>query len=172
MKIYEDTRNQKGKHKNINAQLEALGHEVYRQGLDVGDYTEVNNQTVCIDTKKDLQEVAGNLSGGIERFKREGIRAQERGKKLIVLIETEDAKNVDDVERWTNPRLVRWLKIKNAHAKGKALNVKISKKPPIKGSSMAKTMRTYEKEYGIEWRFCSPENTGTVIAEVLQEKQV
>lgn len=88
MIIVEDTRNQVSKHKELNDTLTAKGFTIVRSKLFVGDYTRLDNQTVCIDTKKDINEIAGNICGKQhERFKAECIRARDNFIKLIVLIE-------------------------------------------------------------------------------------
>ena len=167
MIIIEDTRNQIGKHKNINEQLIALGHRVVRSKLYAGDYAKAVDQSVCIDTKQGLQEVASNLTQQHARFRAECIRAQEAGIKLVILIEEPGIGGVMDVESWVNPRLVRWCKIRNAQAKGKSKNIKIPKLPPVNGERLMKAMFTMTDKYGVEWVFCSKDRTGAEIVRLL-----
>ena len=88
MIIVEDTRNQITKHRLLNDTLTAKGITVVRSKLFVGDYTRLDNQTVCVDTKKDIDEIAGNICGKQhERFREECIRARDNFIRLIVLIE-------------------------------------------------------------------------------------
>ena len=54
MVILEDSRNQIGKHENINAYLKSVGVDVIRTKMLVGDYTLPADQSVCIDSKKDM----------------------------------------------------------------------------------------------------------------------
>ena len=59
MIILEDTRNQVGKHDKKNEYFQQNGIEVRRTKLYCGDYTLPTDQSVCIDTKKDIQELIG-----------------------------------------------------------------------------------------------------------------
>lgn len=155
MVIIEDTRNQIGKHKNINDQLAELGYKVVRNALSVGDYTYAVYQGVCIDTKSGLPEVAGNMVQDHARFRKECMRAQELGIHLVVLIEEGGIQSIDDVEKWQNPRLARWRKSSG-------------KKPPINGDRLAKSMRTMAEKYGVRWDFCDRSGTGAKIIEILE----
>ena len=88
MILLEDTRNQVGKHDKKNEYFSKNGIEVRRTKLYCGDYTLPTNQSVCIDTKKDIQELIGDICGkSHERFRNELIRAQESNIKLIILTE-------------------------------------------------------------------------------------
>ena len=88
MVILEDTRQQEGKHKNIENYFSKAGIQVERCCLYVGDYAIANDQSRAVDTKQDVLEIAKDiLSSDHERFKRECSRAQEAGIKLLILIE-------------------------------------------------------------------------------------
>ena len=72
MILLEDTRNQVGKHDKKNEYFYKNGIEVRRTKLYCGDYTLPTNQSVCIDTKKDIQELIGDICGkSHERFRNE-----------------------------------------------------------------------------------------------------
>lgn len=87
MILLEDTRNQVTKHKTKNKYFSENGIEVRRTKLYVGDYTLPTNQSICIDTKKDIQELIGDICGkSHERFRDELIRAQESNIKLIIFV--------------------------------------------------------------------------------------
>lgn len=102
MIIVEDTRNQTGKHKAKSEYFAKQGIQVVRSKLYVGDYTRLDNQTLCIDTKKDILEIAANVCGKQhERFRAECIRAKECGIKLVVLIEEMP---LDGLQGWCSPR--------------------------------------------------------------------
>jgi ERCC4-type nuclease len=49
-----DTRQQYGKHKNIEAYCKRMGIEMVRRKLDVGDYMIENGFPISVDTKQDL----------------------------------------------------------------------------------------------------------------------
>ena len=51
--IFEDTRQQIGKHENIAYYCKQNGIELVRQMLFVGDYTNITDQSVSVDTKKE-----------------------------------------------------------------------------------------------------------------------
>lgn len=167
MVILEDTRNQIGKHKNINEQLQSLGHKVLRCKLLCGDYALATSQSVCIDTKQGLQEVAGNLVQSHDRFREECFRAQEAGIRLVVLIEEAGFKSPNDVAHWINPRLADWHRLKAAQAKGYAKSRSLPKRPPIDGARLAAIMQTMRERYGVEWAFCDKSLTGHEIARIL-----
>ena len=61
MTIIEDTRQQSGKHEKKHKYW--LSKKVYwrRTALDCGDYTLPGNSSVCIDTKKDIEELIGDI---------------------------------------------------------------------------------------------------------------
>lgn len=167
MIIIEDTRNQTNKHRNIHKYCKENGIEIVRSKMVVGDYTLPTNQAVCIDTKKDMVEVYGNLIQQHTRFRSECIRAHELGIKLVVLVEEPFIDTLADVEHWQNPLVRKWEYISGAHEHGKMLNVHIPKKPPVSSKNIAVIMSTMQKRYGIEWQFCAKADTGRRIIEIL-----
>lgn len=144
----EDTRNKPDKNKHIRSQLESLGYKVERTKIYCGDYTFPTNQSICIDTKKDMSEVEGNLIHDHERFKAECIRAREAGIKLVILIQDPKLKQLSDVFGWFNVR---------------------SKWSPkaVSGKQLAKMMYTMKDRYGVEWEFTTKQNCGKRIVELL-----
>lgn len=86
--LYEDTRNKIGRHKLKNQWFAAHGIEVERRKLDFGDYARTDDfSNIVIDTKQDMQEVAGNVGHDHARFVRECDRAAEAGYRLYILVE-------------------------------------------------------------------------------------
>ena len=148
MVIVEDTRNQIDKHKLLNQQLKAMGVTVVRSKLFVGDYSRLDNQTICIDTKKDWLEVASNITKQHERFKAECVRAMEFGIKLIILVE-EDI----DCREWVSPR----------RKNGKLLS-------QVKGETLQKALDTMTERYGVEFLHCNKRETASKIIEILGDK--
>lgn len=61
MLILEDTRQQEGKHENKHKYFRENGIYWNRTALYCGDYTLPTNQSVCVDTKKDMQEIIGDI---------------------------------------------------------------------------------------------------------------
>ena len=148
MIIVEDTRNQVGKHDILNKQLQDMGHQVIRNKLYVGDYAKLMDQTVCIDTKKDIQELYGNICGKQhERFRNECIRALEAKISLIILIEEQTP-----IQRWKKP----------TKGKFKAHNGN-------DGEILYKAMTTMHQKYGVQFRQCSKTQTAQVIIDLLKE---
>lgn len=149
MTLLEDTRQQENKHEFKNKYFEEHNINVDRCGLYVGDYTVANNQSVCIDTKKDLIEICNNVTKDHVRFRGEMLKAQKADIKLIVLCENgEGIKDIEDVKNWVNPRLKR-----NPQA--------------TTGEQLYKIMKTQEERYGIKYLFCEKEETGKLILELL-----
>ena len=167
MILLEDTRQQASRHEEKHRWFEQNDVEVRRTKLYCGDYTLPTDQTVCIDTKKGMQEIYGDLVSQHNRFKAEADRAYESGIRLIILIEDDNVKDLEGVKNWRNPRYIRYCKIKNAHEHGKMLNVPLAKKPPVNNVTLLKIMSTFGKEHHVEWVFCTPEQAGQTIIDLL-----
>lgn len=152
MIIVEDTRNQVTKHKELNDALMAKGFTIIRSKLFVGDYTRLDNQTVCVDTKKDINEIAGNICGKQhERFREECIRARDNFIKLIVLIEELPPNN--DLDNWQSRR----------GKGGKAFT-------QVKGDTLKKAMKTMTEKYGVVFEFTTREKCANRIIELLSQE--
>jgi len=165
--LVQDTREQAKKHDHVLKHFQAEGIKVVRSKLYVGDYTRLDKQDICIDTKKDLQEVYGNIILHNVRFKTECIRAKEAGIQLVILIADEHIRDVNEVHTWVNPRLRKWENVRAAQEKGKLLNVKLSPKPPVSSEQLQRAMETMGERYGVQWQFCPKEDTGKRILEIL-----
>ena len=147
---------------------------------------------VTIDTKQDLEEVYNNLysskkkpSGKKEsdhgRFKDELILAQQIGAKMYVLIEHGgDIKSIDDVPKWKYwSRIKDWESAirkqysipRNADFEKEYMELKSHgapmRKPPVSSETMYKAMVTMQEKYGCEFLFCTKEETGRRIIEIL-----
>ena len=71
------------------------------QKLDEGDYALEGQDDIVIERKQDLLELAGNIcSKDHQRFKRELLRAKEKGKKIWIVIGSKTFRKVEDVKRW------------------------------------------------------------------------
>ena len=148
MIILEDSRQKIDKNKHIKTQLEKLGYEIVRSKLLVGDYSYPTDQSICIDTKFGLQEVASNLTQDHERFKNECIRARECGIQLVVLVQESGIKILSDVCGWYN-----WRRKKNPKA--------------VSGKQLYKIMATMCERYNVSWVFCNRQNVGKTIIRLL-----
>lgn len=148
MVIFEDTRNKPDKNAHIRKQLEELGYEVKRTKIYCGDYTFPTNQSICIDTKQDLQEVVGNVIQQHERFRAECIRAKEAGIQLVILIADPKITCLSEVFGWYNPRL------------------RFSKKATT-GRQLGKILYSMREKYGVRFEFTTKQNCGKRIVELL-----
>ena len=154
MILIEDTRQVVGKHKLKNEYFKKMGIEVVRSKLLFGDYQNPQNPSIAIDTKKDIQELIGDLTKDHERFRRELQLAKKCGAKLIILIEDEKVTCINDLYTWYNWRL---------------------KKSPkaTKGSTLAKMLYTIEnntEDYNCQFIFTKKSECGAKILEILSQK--
>ena len=150
MVIVEDSRNQIGKHKNINAYLKSVGLRVIRSKLIVGDYVIANRQDTSIDTKKDMIETSMDLFRDHRRFRDECQLAKDCEIHLVVLIEDNTVANWDELLKWTNPQPNRSALTPN-------------------GERCYKVMKAMEYSYGVEFQFCKKNDTGKRILQILTE---
>lgn len=102
MLILCDTRQQAGKHANIDAYLDKKGIQHARQALYVGDYMLANDGSVSVDTKQSVRELAMDVYQDHDRFVRECQRAQDAGIKLFVLVE--EVLPGGRLDRWEPPQ--------------------------------------------------------------------
>ena len=154
MILIEDTRQVVGKHKLKNEYFEKMGIEVVRSKLLFGDYQNPQNPSIAIDTKKDIQELIGDLTKDHERFRNELLLSKKCGAKLIILIEDEKVTCINDLYTWYNWRL---------------------KKSPkaTKGSTLAKMLYTIEnntEDYNCQFLFTKKSEAGQKILELLSQK--
>ena len=150
MVIVEDSRNQVGKHKNINAYLKSVGLRVIRSKLIVGDYVIANRQDTSIDTKKDMVEVSQDIFRDHKRFRAECELAKDCEIRLVVLIEDNSVGSYDELLKWVNPQPNRSALTPN-------------------GERCFKVMKAMEYTYGVEFQFCKKQDTGKRILEILME---
>lgn len=143
-----DTRQKKDKNRYIDEQLEHLGYKVDRCKLYTGDYTWATNQSICVDTKANMGEIESNLIQDHERFREECVRAKEAGIRLVILIQDQKIKSVSDVFGWYNPR--------------KRFSPKA-----VSGRQLGKMMVSMEQKYGVKFEFCTKNEVGQRIVELL-----
>lgn len=63
--IVMDTREQKGKHDHVTKRFEELGYKIVRSKLLCGDYTYLQNMSICVDTKKIYRKFAEMFANNI-----------------------------------------------------------------------------------------------------------
>ena len=149
MVIQEDTRQQAGKHDIKHGYFETHDVELLRCKLPFGDYAPPPR--VSIDTKANMDEIANNICGQEhKRFINECKAAKAAGCQLIILVEnTVGVTDISEVHRWINPRSVYSPKC-------------------VQGPRLQKAMMTISDRYGVQFRFCTPEEVGAVIKEILE----
>ena len=149
MVLLEDTRNQIGKHRNIEAYCRATGIEVIRQALLVGDYMIANQGSISVDTKQDVKELAMDVFQEHRRFREECERAQKCGITLIVL--TEETLPGGRLDNWRSP----------VGRDGRPLC-------RFDPKTLKKAMITMQEKYGVKFRFCDGRSTGKIMMEYLR----
>ncbi len=186
MTIIEDTRQQAKKHELKHKFFADNQIKVVRCKLPVGDYIRFNGlpeelkekvlqadaiyaiggtpkpklrkyindklleyASISIDTKKDIQEIIGNVTKDHKRFIAECDLAAESDIKLIILIENNDnVKRINDLYKWYNMRL------------------KHSPKATT-GRMLAKILTGIEYRHNVKFEFCTPNESGKRIIELL-----
>lgn len=151
MVICIDTREHTKERERIKKQLQGLGAQTIESKLYVGDYMSLDNARLCIDRKKTLQELCGNVTQQHERFRAELVRAREIGIKLVILCEEgKGIQSLSDVYFWHNPR-------------------RDNPKYPraIEGRQLYKSLCTMRDRYDVSFVFCDKRETGKKIIEIL-----
>lgn len=149
MYFIEDSRQQLGKHEIKHEYWNLNGHKWLRCKLPFGDYA--LPPKVSVDTKENMSEIAGNIGGkGHATFRNECKLAQLYGCQLIILVENDEGiRSIEDVQHWQNPR-------------------RFISPEAIDGNRLYKSMVTMSERYGVEFRFCSPEDSGRIVVEILE----
>ena len=151
--ILTDSRQQRESH--IIKEFDKQGILHIRTGLPSADYMAVRyneekglylDYSILIDTKKDIEEIAGNLCNtqSHERVKREIFKGQELGAKdFIFLINGGKVKSIEDLQNWT------------------------SKRTKVKGSVLFKIFQTMRQKYNVRFIICSKSKMGETIIKLL-----
>ena len=193
MKIIEDKANKIDQHEIKNRWWKMNDIEVLRYPLPVGDYILVTDKVedvikrkqkrnveikkmdfmgsykVCVDTKKDIQELIGDICGKQhERFRDECMLAQNNGIKLYILVENSPIMinvrkgiyspfidSLDNLHRFVNPRLFIWRGGKQLYPNA------------TKGITLKKACITMTHKYGVEFMFCRPNESAEKVIELL-----
>ena len=151
--ILTDTRQQREEH--ILKEFDKQGIVHIRTGLPSADYMALRydnehgfflDYSTLIDTKKDLEEIAGNLcnSQSHERIKREILKGQELGaKQFIFLINSGKLKTLEDLQNWS------------------------SKKTRVKGATLLKIFKTMKERYNVRFILVPKKDIGKKIVQLL-----
>ena len=152
MVIQIDSREKAKAIKKILAECEKHEVNYYTSKLWAGDYMSLDNPRVIVDRKQNLSELCQNVCQDHDRFRRELVRAQDNGIQLIILVEHgKDIESLEDIIFWENPRL---------------------KKSPkaTTGQTLYNILTTLQRKYGVRFEFCTKEETGKRIIELLGGK--
>ena len=160
MLIFIDSREKQRAIRNIVNEFQKQGVKFVTNKLYVGDYQAAENTRIVVDRKQNLNEICQNVCQDHDRFRRELTRAQDAGIKIVILIEHgKDITCLEDIIFWENPRgIVR----KKVNGKWQTLKTKATT-----GETLYKILTTLQEKYGCEFQFCTKEETGKRILEIL-----
>lgn len=159
MVIIEDSRQQVGKHTIKNEYFKAKGINVLRSKLPYGDYALCPQ--VAVDTKKDIYELALDIDKEHARFKAECVGAKEHDCQLVILVENTDGiRSFSDLSKWAEPDHHLQMRVRKSAS---------SRARRIEGSRLARACETMSTRYGVQFMFCSPDESARIILELLEE---
>ena len=154
--LLEDTRNQVGQHKNVEAYCKRMGITIVRQCLNVGDYMFPDGQ-ISVDTKADILELSHNvMSADHRRFKAECERAKEAGISLVILVE--EMPPFGRLDMWEVPR---FRSSGRFHRYGDPMTL-------VDPKALRKACITMQEKYGVRFRFCSRRSSPSLIIKYLK----
>ena len=139
-----DTREHSGQIERIETQFDDIGVKHFRSKLFVGDYQSLDRPRLVVDRKKSLLELCSNVTQGHERFRKELLRAEDAGIKLVILCEEDGIDSLEDVYFWDNPRLVESPRATT-------------------GAQLYRSLCTIRDRYGVRIEFCKKSETGKKI---------
>ena len=167
-----DSRQQEWKHDLKERWFAEHGIETRRTKLYCGDYTLPTDQSICVDTKKDIQELVSDICGKQhDRFRRECIRAQEAGITLVILVENKGGHIKDNIiqptitslselHKWKNPRLFIFSGRKQKYPMA------------TRGVTLQKACMTIHAKYGTVFKFTTPEKSAETIINILTKGDI
>lgn len=149
-------------------------------------YNVICDDDSCRFAEKDINDICykiGIAESVVAKFqalyvKRHGFfhrglkRAQNSQIKLYILVANDDGvRNLDDLFLWRNPRLNIWRnsnEVIGFWKNGRPRYKKVQKYPSaMTGERLAKACCTMELKYGCGFAFCSPEEQGEKVLELL-----
>ena len=151
-----DTRQQEGKHKNVEAYCRRMGIEMVKQKCEVGDYMFPGGK-ISVDTKKDLLELSKNImSSDHRRMRAECQRAKCLGIQLVFLIE--EVPPYGKVALWEVPR---WKSSNEFHRAGDPMTL-------VDPKALRKAMITMMIRYGCRFEFCTRRQSPARVIKILK----
>ena len=160
--LIEDTRNQVGKHKNIEDYCRRSNIELVRKCLSVGDYMissdGINPATdIAVDTKQNLLEISKNImSSDHRRLRAECQRAKDLGIQLVFLVE--EIPPFGKVDLWEPPR---WRTSNRFHRVGDPMTL-------VDPRALRKAMITMVVKYGVRFEFCTRRQSPARLIKILK----
>lgn len=139
-----------------------------KRGIPVKKMDFLGTYKISVDTKRDIQEIIGNICGKEhDRFRDEVLLAKNNNILLYVLVEnTDGVACIEDLRTWENPRLKmqKWVTTPSRQRR------KVLRYPnATRGDTLAKAMLTMEEKYGVKFLFCHPDEAGERILSLLTE---
>lgn len=158
MILYEDSRQQDGKHKNIHKYCKEMGITIVRQKLEVGDYMlNPTNGKISVDSKMDLLELCKDvMSPDHRRFRAECQRAMDMGIQLIILVEEYPPFGLVDL--WEVPI---WKSSNKWHKYGDPVTM-------VDPKTLRKALETMTRRYGVKFRYCTRKQTPSRVIKYLR----
>ena len=164
-----DTRQRAGKHGHVDGWLSAHGVPFRYAKLDFGDYMrDEPGWNISVDTKKDVQELAGNVGRDHDRFVRELDRARDAGCRLFILVEEHEAYNDRErLHRWVcrTCRMCAEFRAKRCDPNADACRIRRFK--PMNGAKLAKIVATLERDHGALFLFTRRGDSARTICDLL-----
>lgn len=147
MVIIEDSRQKEGKHQQKHIGFDALGVDLLRCKLPFGDYA--LPPSVSVDTKENLEEIAGNLCGSMKernRFIRECKAAAAAGCQLVIMVETNHDGSLLELG-----------------------DIRIGNGMTVTGLQLHRAMTAVAGRYGVRFVLVRPEDAAREIVKILGE---
>lgn len=151
MKIWIDSREKwtqpQSSDTHLSAYFDRHGIDWEVKKLDVGDYMLDGNDTIAVDRKASIDELASNMLNPKDhaRFWREVKRAKDSGVHLVILVETNRYKSIPDLASWK------------------------SKYSSINGRSLMDAVYRCHISYNVDFLFAPKISTARRIVEILTQ---
>lgn len=116
-----------------------------------------------MDTKKDVQELAGNVGRDHDRFVRELDRATAEGKVLVVLVEEHpEYERPELLETWVSRVCQRCRRCDPLRDSCTA-----KRRKPMNGPQLRRILDALHERHGTRFMFCDKGDTARIVCELL-----
>ena len=147
-----DTREKPKAITNILKTFDAAGIKYESSKLLFGDYMDWNRPGLVVDRKRNIAELAKNVTVELKRFTAELDRAKAAGAVLVILVEQNRYKAGD---RWRSVERIEDLMLwANPHSS-------------IQGEKVYRTLAALQYKYNIIVKFCDRRRTGREILKII-----